>query len=305
MRAVPAGDFTMGPDPFGHGASTDVRLSDIIWMDETEVTNTEYVEALQWAWDNGLVQADSLHVWDDGLLLLDLGTGESLGGEIQFSVSEGLFSIVARSDTTAAGWGPGSAWPGSYLAAEHPVKMVTWYGAASYCDWRSLREGFTPYYNGDWSVSGAHSPYAAEGYRLLEGYRLPTEAEWEHATRHDDGRLFPWGDAAPIGCEPLSNSTLCVGWTWAAGSEPAGASALGFLDLSGNVLEWCNDLYTASYPAGPLLDPMGPTTGTRRVLRGGDFGTAPITNSSGVTRQNGLPTSARPWIGFRTVRSLN
>ncbi|MCA9787097.1 MAG: SUMF1/EgtB/PvdO family nonheme iron enzyme, partial [Candidatus Cloacimonetes bacterium] len=121
----------------------------------------------------------------------------------------------------------------------------------------------------------------------------------------DDGRLFPWGNAAPAGCEPLSNSTLCLGWTWPAGSEPSGASALGLLDLSGNVLEWCNDFYASTYPSGPLLDPMGPSSGTRRVLRGGDFGTAPITYSSGVTRQNSLPSAARPWIGFRAVRSLN
>ncbi|MCB1048499.1 MAG: hypothetical protein KDC10_14985, partial [Calditrichaeota bacterium] len=59
LLAVPEGEFTMGPDPFGHGAATVVTLSDIIWMDETEVTNADYVEALQWAWDNGLVQADS------------------------------------------------------------------------------------------------------------------------------------------------------------------------------------------------------------------------------------------------------
>ena len=122
--------------------------------------------------------------------------------------------------------------------AEHPVTHVSWDNAVAYAEWA--------------------------------GGRLPTEAEWERACRGDDGRAYPWGNAAP------GSSTANFGdssrGTTAVGSYPAGASPYGLLDMAGNVWEWTADWYDSGYYASaPQRDPSGPASGSSRVLRGGSF----------------------------------
>jgi formylglycine-generating enzyme required for sulfatase activity len=174
------------------------------------------------------------------------------------------------------------------------VKEVSWYGAACYCDWRSMLEGLTPFYNGDWSVSSDHNPYTAEGYRL------PTEAEWEYAARYDDGRTYPWGESEPLGCNWANLN--CVGWSRPVGLYPQGDGVLGHHDLIGNALEWCNDFYADSY-VDESLNPLGAASSTGRVCRGSDFGDASLEYAMATTRQQYLTGYSASWIGFRTVKS--
>jgi formylglycine-generating enzyme required for sulfatase activity len=299
MTLIPAGQFMMGQA----GVATPehlVTLTNDFLLGRTEVTNQQYLEALQWAYDHPAqtgVSATASTVTAYGVELLDLDATNYC--EIAFNTGTQQFYLVARTYNGGT-WGPGFAYPGgSYDPGLHPVKEVSWYGAACYCDWRSLMEGLPAYYNGQWSQTPSpNNPYTAAGYRL------PTEAEWEFAAQWDDEREYPWGPAAP-NCS-LANyqpSGYCVGWTTPVGSYPAGASARGLLDMAGNLREWCNDWY-ASYSAGSVSDPPGPSGGSLRVLRGGSW-----RNSAAYLRcayrSNYPPSAAHYHFGFRLCRTLD
>ena len=120
----------------------------------------------------------------------------------------------------------------------HPIVSVTWSDAKAYADWA--------------------------------GVKLPTEAQWEKAARGTEGRIYPWGNKW--------DSAKCVNYvnskngTKPVGSILAGASPYGCLDMAGNSWEWCADWYNLDYyKTAPVKNPIGPDTGTARVLRGGSW----------------------------------
>ena len=149
---------------------------------------------------------------------------------------------------------------------------------------------------------------AVQIYLSLTSLRLPTEAEWELAYRAGTTTAFHALPGFANGTNDESQ-TGSLGWTQAnsaAQTRPVGgksANGLGFHDMSGNVREWVNDRYSATYYASsPPSDPPGPATGTSRVLRGGSWDVV-VGQARSSARGQTTPTTAFKSFGFRVART--
>jgi formylglycine-generating enzyme required for sulfatase activity len=286
MTLIPAGTFMMG-GCYPNGVPVhQIILTHDFYLGTHEVTNEEYRVAVQWAYEQGLVTATSVTVQDHGVELLDLDHSDCV-----ISFSDGTFSLDPVVDGDYQG----------QSSADHPVKQVSWYGAACYCDWLSLVDEGEAFYNGNWDQTVDHNPYTSSGYRLS------TEAEWEYAAQYNDGRTYPWGEAEPD-CDYVnfwSNPDYCVGWTVPVGSYPSGASQLGLMDMAGNLDEWVGDWFDLDYyHDSPGTDPLGATSGTGRVRRGGTWGSS-VSHMRCASRYSGEPFSPYSYTGFRVCMTVN
>jgi formylglycine-generating enzyme required for sulfatase activity len=147
---------------------------------------------------------------------------------------------------------------------DYPVYYVSWYDAVTFCNLKSQQEGLTPCYNlTDWSCDFS-----------ANGYRLPTEAEWEYAARGginwtDDYRYSGCHEESELGDYAWYSSNSSI-QTHEVGTKLP--NQLGIYDMSGNVWEWCNDWYDANYYSNsPGNNPQGAAASSYRVLRGGSW----------------------------------
>ena len=181
--------------------------------------------------------------------------------------------------------------PSSFTGDNLPVENVSWYSAVEYCNKRSQREGLTPAY----TVSGTNVTWN----KNANGYRLPTEAEWEYAAKGGNGSPGNYTYAG-------SNNADEVAWYSGSKTQNVGTkkpNGLGLYDMSGNVWEWCWDWY-GSYSSAAQTDPAGASSGSTRVLRGGSWGrTAEYVRSA--SRGDYYPSDWILNIGFRVVRPIN
>ncbi len=160
---------------------------------------------------------------------------------------------------------------------------------------------FDPLNKGNHPVGGVTWQQAVD-YCTYKGKRLPTEAEWEKASRGTDGRKYPWGNFEPtcqlahyLDCALGDTSSLPV-------AAKVGDSPFGLKDMGGNINEWVNDWHANQYYySSPSTNPQGPATGTHKVIRGGGYGFGTLyLRTSYRYRQD--PTVATRNVGFRCAQ---
>jgi formylglycine-generating enzyme required for sulfatase activity len=147
--------------------------------------------------------------------------------------------------------------------------------------------------------------YDAQAYAAWLGGSLPTEAQWEFAARGTAARAYPWGNQPPTRERANFFTPDARPGSDPVGSHPRGTTPEGVEDMAGNVWEWCRDWFDV-YRAGAAEvenDPLGPLTGTGRVLRGGSY-FYDATLLRAAVRNNDLPGSRYLNFGFRTASSL-
>lgn len=305
LSLIPAGEFTMG-DSADMSNSTELPLHlvsvDSFYIGRFEVTNAEYCAALNWAYSKGYIGVSG------GIVMLESGQ--------------------VCCDTTTSSTYSRIVWNGSTFSVtvakeDHPMAMVTWWGAIAYCNWASVMQDRTPCY--DLSTGACD--------RTKDGFRLPTEAEWEYAAR---GRLagarypignsmtgsqvnyYDSGDPYQVGTSPY---TTPVGfyngklhtleeyvWPSSVTSYQSGNGMNGYqlYDMSGNVHELCNDWYSSTFYRDrpiPDVNPTGPDAGTGRVTRGGSWKDTGTGYCRASWRSGTPPTMRVNTIGFRVASS--
>jgi formylglycine-generating enzyme required for sulfatase activity len=183
--------------------------------------------------------------------------------------------------------------PGYAVTDASPVTHVTWSEAAQFCNWLSDEEKLDPCYRQE--VKGVWILLASG-----TGYRLPTEAEWEYACRAGTTTLFSFGDDPAM----LEN----YGWfreNSGGSAQAVGlkvANAFGLFDMHGDACEWCHDFFAADYySSSPSADPLGPSAGSNRVSRGGNWSNYSL-HCRSASRHNTAPLTHSNHYGLRVVR---
>ncbi len=182
--------------------------------------------------------------------------------------------------------------PGHPQADKLPVNNVTWYNAVTFCNKLSERAGLQPCY----SIHNA--PHIIKWLPETNGYRLPTEAEWEYAARAGTTTAYSFGDDPKELKQHAWFDANSGGKPQPVGKKRSNPWDLH--DVHGNVWEWCWDWYE-DYKKKPAVDPKGPKSSEKRVLRGGAFWLGPRWLRSAYRDRN-EPEGRNRYDGFRCVR---
>jgi formylglycine-generating enzyme required for sulfatase activity len=214
------------------------------------------------------------------------------------AVTHALYESVTGTNPSAFTKGPD--------AARRPVEHVSWFDAVRFCNALSERAKLRPAY-----VIGAGEEPSVEIIPGAEGFRLPTEVEWECAARSggdayvyagsDDVDAVAWHSDAVYDADDVRiHPPTCTAAQPVATRAP---TRWGLYDVSGNVWEWCQD-WSDRYPTAGVTDPDGPADGFNRVHRGGSWYND-AHSARVASRGRNDPGSREASIGFRLARTIS
>ena len=295
-------------DHFAEGGSDELPVHtvmlDSFYMGKYEITNQQYCEFLNNSFSRGQIEVRDGSVYAFGGTEAYCDTKEASSSS-RIIVASARIPFAVETDKQ-----------------DHPMVMVSWFGAVAFCNWKSEQEGFEVCYDlSTWTCDLTKT-----------GFRLPTEAEWEYAARGGlNGKRYPWADsivASQVNYMDSGDPYETGGYPWTTpvgfydgqlrekadfnwpGSRSSyqtssGVNGYGLYDIAGNVHEWCNDWYDSDYyDSSPGVNPEGPASGSYHVVRGGGLlyyeGNCRVSD-----RIYGTPSNRFSHFGFRLALDFN